>query len=76
VRGKAVVAPVRLRHRQRDPVYRLEVQRLRKRSHHRAAQPESAFGLIDIAGVGVTNVLSYQIARAVAAGEAQARAGL
>ena len=43
----------------------------------RPAQPPRAFGLMDIAGVGVTNVLSYQIARAVAAGEAQARpAGL
>ena len=33
VRGQAVVTPVRLRHRQRDPVSRLDVQRLRKRSH-------------------------------------------
>ena len=33
VRGQAVVAPVRLRHRQRDPVSRLDVQRLPERSH-------------------------------------------
>ena len=33
VRGQAVVAPIRLRHRQRDPVSRLDVQGLRKRSH-------------------------------------------
>jgi hypothetical protein len=44
---------------------------------HQPAQPPRAFGLIDIAGVSVTNALSYQIARAVAAAEAQARpAGL
>jgi hypothetical protein len=30
----------------------------------RPAQPPRPFGLMDIAGVGVTNVLSYQIARA------------
>jgi hypothetical protein len=39
----------------------------------RPAQPPRAFGLIDIAGVGVTNALSYQIKRALAVGEAQAR---
>ena len=39
----------------------------------RTAQPPRAFGLIDIAGVGVTNALSYQIKRALAAGEAPAR---
>jgi hypothetical protein len=38
----------------------------------RPAQRQRALGLMDIAGVGVTNVLSYQ-ARAVAAGETQAR---
>jgi hypothetical protein len=67
VRGKAVVALVSLRHRQRDAVPGLHVQSLRQRPHQASPAPET-FGLIDIAGVGVTNVLSYQ-ARAVAAGK-------
>ena len=39
----------------------------------RPTQPARAFGLIDIAGVGMANVLSYQIKRALAEGDAQAR---
>ena len=40
MRGKAVVAPVRLRHRQRDSVPGLHVQSLRQRLHQASPAPE------------------------------------